>query len=496
MHMLSQRSARALHAPAQSGRHPHSSRRVVRHRSARTPLKVNAIGFDFGDNEAEVASPVAEKKTKLSTINTLASSLLVFGPVLKGAVGEAFLAAMAITNKYQAANKDVLAAFGKFYNLLLTAGYDSWEDYLLDQILLGRDNAFARAVAQGNVEAGSPILKAVAYDLDVLQQICLPMSRLAEYIGDAAPIAGPYWVEAASSVSTKAPKKALSGGASSPQIAMNMNMPSKYIGRPPTPDELREWRAAIQNKAEWSEAVPVLQQYYHLHGFGITSRNTALRWNKGAFEEGSEGGPGSSKVLSVLEQQQQTLAANTLRFCEGLPAHHVLVAGPSGSGKSWLLWESTLVAAKERGIRIVEVSASDLSGLLDVARGAGRYPRLRFIIVADNVNLPLSGTLASDLMSALPGGTGPAGWPSNTLLYMGANPNSTITYDPVVSRFGLVLTTGFLSEAEFGKAISELADPAQGAGVPAAALEKAVAWAKQRGGLTVGNAVRYMAQQQ
>ena len=33
------------------------------------------------------------------------------------------------------------------------------------QILLARDNVFARAVAQGTLEPNAPILKAVAYDL-------------------------------------------------------------------------------------------------------------------------------------------------------------------------------------------------------------------------------------------------------------------------------------------------------------------------------------------
>lgn len=43
------------------------------------------------------------------------------------------------------------------------------QDYVLEQILLGRDNTFARAVAQGTLEANAPMLRAVAYDLDVLQ---------------------------------------------------------------------------------------------------------------------------------------------------------------------------------------------------------------------------------------------------------------------------------------------------------------------------------------
>ena len=89
-------------------------------------------------------SQAPNKLPKMSSLGTLASSLLVFGSVLKGAVGEAFLASLAITSKYQAANKEVLAAYSKFYNLMLQAGFNSWEEYLMDQILLGRDNAFAR----------------------------------------------------------------------------------------------------------------------------------------------------------------------------------------------------------------------------------------------------------------------------------------------------------------------------------------------------------------
>jgi hypothetical protein len=171
--------------------------------------------------------PAPAPVPKMSTLTTLAASLLIFGPVLKGAVGEAFLAAMTLTGKFQASNKDILAAYGKLYNLIMQAGYSSWQEYLIDQvrgnaavspiththththarisfiplhlafalpqILLGRDNAFARSAAQGSIEDGAPVLKAVAYDLDVLQQLHLSMARLASYFGDAAPVLGPTW---------------------------------------------------------------------------------------------------------------------------------------------------------------------------------------------------------------------------------------------------------------------------------------------------------------
>jgi hypothetical protein len=80
------------------------------------------------------AERAVKPRPKVSTFTTLASSLLVFSHVFKGAVGEAFLGIITASNKYQAANKDIIAAYGKFYNLLLTAGYDNWHSYVLDQV--------------------------------------------------------------------------------------------------------------------------------------------------------------------------------------------------------------------------------------------------------------------------------------------------------------------------------------------------------------------------
>lgn len=38
----------------------------------------------------------------------------------------------------QASNKDIIASYTKFYQLLMLSGYDDWRDYVLDQILLAR----------------------------------------------------------------------------------------------------------------------------------------------------------------------------------------------------------------------------------------------------------------------------------------------------------------------------------------------------------------------
>ena len=99
---------------------------VMPRRPSIKPLIPRAIGFSFGDDEPEAQESSSQARpgsAKMSSLGTLHGSLLVFSSVLKGAVGEAFLAALAITAKYQATNKDVLAAFGKFYSLLLQGGF-------------------------------------------------------------------------------------------------------------------------------------------------------------------------------------------------------------------------------------------------------------------------------------------------------------------------------------------------------------------------------------
>jgi hypothetical protein len=56
---------------------------------------------------------------------------------------------------------------------------------------------------------------------------------------------------------------------------------------------------------------------------------------------------------------------------------------------------------REQGLRIVEVPASEVCNLVDIARGCARYPRLHFILVVDQLELPHRGAGASDLMGAL-----------------------------------------------------------------------------------------------
>jgi hypothetical protein len=93
-------------------------------------------------------------------------------------------------------------------------------------------------------------------------------------------------------------------------------------------------------------------------------------------------------------------------------------------------------------------------------------------------------------------GGGPTGWPENALLYVGASPSSTISYeDPIVSRFGLILTTKTLEEDEFVLTLKELAAvQSPSANLDDESLGHAVQMSRKRGGLTIRNAHLYVKQ--
>ncbi|KAF6251040.1 hypothetical protein COO60DRAFT_1275392 [Scenedesmus sp. NREL 46B-D3] len=442
-------------------------------------------------HSAALSLVVARRPSPFAAVQRC-NSLLLYQHVFRGAVGEALMALIGASQKYQASNKDIVGAYAKFYNLLLLSGYECFSEYVVDQILLGRDNNFARAVAQGQVMDGAPILQAAAYDLDTLQGLAISLETLADYVGEVAPTAGSYWVSAASAtaVRRRSSSKQLPTAGAPPQPAVVIPASSgSFVGRPASQEELVSWRGVLAGHDHWSSAVPLLREYYSRHGFGITSRNSALRWSKGGFEEATEGGlapnyaPGGGMcgaVLSALRTPYDALAENTRRHCAGLPAHHAVVCGPPGAGKSWLLWEGALLAGKEAGLRIVEVPPAELPNVLDIARGCARYPRVHFVLVADHVELPLKGQLAADLMAGL-GGGGASGWPSNTLLYLGASAGSTVSRsDPVVARCPLVLVAA-RRQRDGAAAAAGGSGGGSGSVLSGELREAALAWGKQQG---------------
>jgi hypothetical protein len=93
--------------------------------------------------------------------------------------------------------------------------------------------------------------------------------------GDAPPVK-PAVVIPGASGDEGSGSRSKSPGSSTPAAAAGAAGGS-FIGPPPTQEELAEWRAALGSQDPWSAGLPLLQQYYSQHGFGITSRNSVLR---------------------------------------------------------------------------------------------------------------------------------------------------------------------------------------------------------------------------
>jgi predicted AAA+ superfamily ATPase len=497
-----------------------------------SPERGNASGADANESDGRPLPPIIPRLSQSS--NLRAQSLLILGPALRtGPVGEAFSSLLATATRYQAKNSEIAREMARLYSAMLATSTPSWPDYLVDQVLAGRDNPLARAAAQGQLDFDqAPALQALKNDLDALQELSAPLQKIAAYVADVAPTVPARWVAAAGSEPSA--RKTTSGGGETTATnltTIDVSARSRFVRPPPTEQELGAWRAAVQGHARWSQAVPLLQAYWHLHGFGVTSRASALRWSAGGLEEvpGAAGGAAAAIAaatagggatttsplaamdacyLSAHASQRKTIEQNLARHAAGLPdapARPLLLAGPPGSGKSFLLRESSLhsSAVKSGGVRVVDVGPAELSNLLEAARGCGRYPRVRFVLLADDVSLPLPGSpWASELFSALaaaggaPATRGSASWwPANVTLHVAASASSAVGWgDPLAQRCGDVVLLPSVGEEGFLAAVKELlvaAGVEDEHGVLSGGGGDAVAWAKERGALSLRGAVSY-----
>jgi hypothetical protein len=113
---------------------------------------------------------------------------------------------------------------------------------------------------------------------------------------DAAPTVGSYFVSSAASPALRASAppgaKQLPGAAArGPAPAIQLPGGGKggaagaagVIAAPQSKEELGQWKAAIAGHERWGAAAPLVLDYYRRHGFGVTSRNSTLRWAAGCL---------------------------------------------------------------------------------------------------------------------------------------------------------------------------------------------------------------------
>ena len=135
---------------------------------------------------------------------------------------------------------------------------------------------------------------------------------------------------------------------------------------------------------EWGAMADLLAEHFARHGAGSLGRHRAFRWDGEGLRAVPNPDPVRLSGLISYEREREPLVENTRRFLAGLPAHHALLYGQPGTGKSSTV-KALLNEFAGAGLRLVEVAKEDLGSLprvLGVLRGRGP----RFVLFVDDLS--------------------------------------------------------------------------------------------------------------
>jgi hypothetical protein len=125
-------------------------------------------------------------------------------------------------------------------------------------------------------------------------------------------------------------------------------------------------------------------------------------------------------LLKAIESQRETLAANTTRFADGLPANNALLWGARGMGKSSLVKavHAQVNARRKSPLVLIEIHREDIATLPQLLRLL-RGDKRRFLLYCDDLSFDKDDTSYKSLKAALEGGI--EGRPENVLFYATSN---------------------------------------------------------------------------
>ena len=146
-------------------------------------------------------------------------------------------------------------------------------------------------------------------------------------------------------------------------------------------------------------------------------------------------------LLKAIENQRDTLIANTRRFADGLPANNALLWGARGMGKSSLVkavhgeinrgGKSTLV--------LIEVHREDIASLPLLLRLL-RQGKRRYLLFCDDLSFDKDDTSYKSLKAVLEGGI--EGRPDNVLFYATSNRRHLMPRDMVDNERATAINPG------------------------------------------------------
>jgi predicted AAA+ superfamily ATPase len=148
-------------------------------------------------------------------------------------------------------------------------------------------------------------------------------------------------------------------------------------------------------------------------------------------------------LLKGVENQRDTLLANTRHFAAGLPANNALLWGARGMGKSSLVKAVHEEINRDRNgqdrLVLIEIHREDIDTLPALLRILRTSPR-RIILFCDDLSFDKDDTSYKSLKAALEGGI--EGRPLNTIFYATSNRRHLMPRDLVDNERGTAINPG------------------------------------------------------
>jgi predicted AAA+ superfamily ATPase len=300
-----------------------------------------------------LAMPTANS-TSYTTVQFLqrqAASLLLYQSILTSEVGSTFLNLLQTIRYTDVDGRDCLQAYGSYFQALASS-HQTWEEYLIKQILIA-DNPFTKLAQQQEFSQLPPALvAAVQHDLQVLQTL---------YECNSAVLS--QWVQMATHLPIS---------------------PVVWYREPEAVGIETGLMVSIPQLDNWGDAVEDLAIYYQQHGTGLFAQYPAFRWQSGQLVGIAYADSVKLSTLVGYEWQKDALVKNTEFLLSGETALHVLLYGSRGSGKSSLV-KALLNEYSHRNLRLIEVSKSELPDLPKIVEQLRGVPQ-KFIIFVDDLS--------------------------------------------------------------------------------------------------------------
>ena len=292
----------------------------------------------------------------------------------------ALLSLMAQTQQPNPNFSAALEQYSRFCSALFAHEQSgSFPDYLFDRVLQD-ENIFTLACARGQFDTLPPLLKqAAAYDLDA----CWRLSRLqASQVKKLLIQAFPAQQELIQSLAEFCPE-----------------------------------HCRYQLLDRWGEHLATFADHHAKNGVGVYCKYYAFALEDGKIVPVKQFHAAPLSALKKYETQKQKLLDNTLSFLHGQPAHHVLLYGDRGTGKSTSV-RALLHDYHQMGLRMIQISKEDISSLAGVLRTIRPLP-LKFILFIDDLTFEESDANFNTLKAVLEGSL--SGMPDNALIYATTN---------------------------------------------------------------------------